>query len=336
MNAYYLSSAVLAAGITALLGLWIIPILRRLKYGQTIFDIGPAWHKSKEGTPTMGGLMFIPGILLASCAVFLTALIQNPDWKAGVHALSNARFLFGIASAIGFSLIGFWDDYVKIAKKQNLGLTAKQKLIFQFLVAAGFLWSLATAGDHTTTFVIPFFGVWQAGVFYYPLCMLGIVYVVNSVNLTDGIDGLASSVTAVCSLGFFVTAVLLKLPQIAILSVATAGGCMGFLVYNAFPAKVFMGDTGSMFLGGCVIAMAFGVGMPLLLVLMGVVYLCESLSVVLQVISFKTTRKRIFRMSPIHHHFEMGGMSETQIVAAFTALSAAGAVAGILSVLLMK
>jgi phospho-N-acetylmuramoyl-pentapeptide-transferase len=132
VNAYYLSAAVLAAGITALLGLWIIPILQRLKYGQTILDIGPAWHKSKEGTPTMGGLMFIPGILLASFAVFVTALNQNPDWTTGVHMLSNARFVSGISAAIGFSLIGFWDDYVKIAKKQNLGLTAKQKLFFNF------------------------------------------------------------------------------------------------------------------------------------------------------------------------------------------------------------
>ena len=336
MNGYYLAVAVLSAGITALLGLWMIPVLRRLKFGQTILDIGPSWHKSKEGTPTMGGLMFIAGIILSAGTVFISMLMQNPALSQGVYKLANARFIAGLAAALGFSLIGFWDDYMKIVKKQNLGLTAKQKLMYQFLIAAGFLWALVTAGDLSTSFYIPFFGLWKAGFAYYPLSLLGIVFVVNSVNLTDGIDGLASSVTVACSLGFFVAAVLLKLPQIAILAAATAGGCLGFLVYNAFPAKVFMGDTGSMFLGGCVIAMAFGVGLPLLLALFGIVYLCESISVVLQVISFKTTKKRIFRMSPIHHHFEMGGMSETQIVTAFTAAAIAGSAVGILAVLLMR
>ncbi|MEG1774295.1 MAG: phospho-N-acetylmuramoyl-pentapeptide-transferase, partial [Oscillospiraceae bacterium] len=176
----------------------------------------------------------------------------------------------------------------------------------------------------STTVQLPFFGQWRLGLLYWPLCAIGIVYIVNSVNLTDGLDGLAASVTFVCAFGFLAIAVLLGFFQITLLAAAVAGGCVGFLIYNAYPAKVFMGDTGSMFLGGCVVAMAFGVGLPLFLACTGIVYIGESLSVVLQVISFKTTGKRIFKMSPIHHHFEMSGWSEVQIVLAFSGITFLG------------
>lgn len=324
MNRYLFLSAALSLGVTAILGIWIIPYLRKLKYGQTILDIGPNWHKNKQGTPTMGGLMFIAGILCAVTAAFSTAVMNYPELTKGYHRILNTRLMAGLLMAVGFALIGFADDYVKVAKKQNLGLTARQKLVVQFLVAGLYLWSLVAAGDSSTTLIIPFIGQWNIGVAYYPLCAVGIVYIVNSVNLTDGLDGLASSVTFMSAVGFLMVASVLGFFQISILAAAVAGGCIGFLIYNFYPAKVFMGDTGSMFLGGCVVAMAFGVGLPLILAFTGIIYICESMSVVLQVISFKTTGKRIFKMSPIHHHFEMSGYSEVQIVFAFSIITLFG------------
>ncbi|MEG1850048.1 MAG: phospho-N-acetylmuramoyl-pentapeptide-transferase, partial [Oscillospiraceae bacterium] len=300
------------------------PFLKRLHYGQTILEIGPKWHKNKQGTPTMGGLMFMVGILCAVCAGMMAALAGDPALRQGYQRILNVRLVAGLLMALGFSLIGFADDFVKVQKKQNLGLTARQKLVVQFLVAALYLWSLWAAGDVSTTVQLPFFGQWRLGLLYWPLCAIGIVYIVNSVNLTDGLDGLAASVTFVCAFGFLAIAVLLGFFQITLLAAAVAGGCVGFLIYNAYPAKVFMGDTGSMFLGGCVVAMAFGVGLPLFLACTGIVYIGESLSVVLQVISFKTTGKRIFKMSPIHHHFEMSGWSEVQIVLAFSGITFLG------------
>ena len=316
-------SAVLSFGVTALLGLWLIPFLRRLKYGQTILDIGPKWHKTKQGTPTMGGLMFIFGIVAAVSVCFVWGAPTLPQ-GGGFSGILNTRMIAGLIMALIYALIGFIDDYVKVSKKQNLGLTAIQKLAFQFIAAAIYLWCIYSAGDRNTQLMIPFFDYIDFGIFYFPLCAVGIVYVVNSVNLTDGIDGLASCVTFVASLGFLAVSVMLDFSQIGLMSAATAGGCLGFLVYNFYPAKVFMGDTGSMFLGGMVVAMAFGVGMPMLLALAGIVYICESLSVVLQVISFKTTGKRIFKMSPIHHHFEMSGFSEVQIVMTASMITLAG------------
>lgn len=325
MNFYLFLSAALAFGITGILGIWLIPYLRKLKYGQTILDIGPNWHKSKQGTPTMGGLMFIAGVAAACAAVFCAAVISNPELTKGYNTILNRRLVSGLLMAIGFALIGFADDYVKVSKKQNLGLTARQKLVVQFAVAIIYLWSLYSAGDSSTTLIIPFIGQLDIGILYYPLCAVGIVYIVNSVNLTDGLDGLAASVTFMSSVGFIMVAAVLGFFQVSLFGCAVAGGCLGFLIYNFYPAKVFMGDTGSMFLGGCVVAMAFGVGIPLILAFTGFIYICESMSVVLQVISFKTTGKRIFKMSPIHHHFEMSGYSEVQIVMAFSLITLLGA-----------
>ena len=324
MNSYLFLSSALSLGATAILGIWLIPYLRKLKYGQTILDIGPNWHKNKQGTPTMGGLMFIVGILCAVAATFSAVVIKYPELMTGYQKILNSRLFSGLLMALGFSLIGFADDFVKVAKKQNLGLTARQKLVMQFLVAGLYLWSLVAAGDASTTLIIPFFGQWNAGFSYYPLCAVGIVYIVNSVNLTDGLDGLAASVTFMASVGFLMVASVLGFFQISLLAAAVAGGCIGFLIYNFYPAKIFMGDTGSMFLGGCIVAMAFGVGLPLILAFTGIIYICESMSVVLQVISFKSTGKRIFKMSPIHHHFEMSGYSEVQIVVTFSFITLCG------------
>lgn len=324
MSFYLFLSAALSLAATALLGLWLIPFLRRLKYGQTILEIGPKWHKNKQGTPTMGGLMFIAGIILGLLGAFYSALLQDPSLSTGYNRILNTRLMAGLLMALGFSLIGFADDYVKVIKKQNLGLTAGQKLILQFIVAGLYLLSLFVSGDSSTILTVPFIGQFNLYFAYYPLCAVGIVYIVNSVNLTDGLDGLAASVTFMSSLGFLMVAVYLGFFQIGLFGAAVAGGCIGFLIYNFYPAKVFMGDTGSMFLGGCVVAMAFGVGLPLILAFTGIIYICESLSVVLQVISFKTTGKRIFKMSPIHHHFEMSGYTEVQIVFAFSMVTLCG------------
>jgi len=235
--------------------------------------------------------------------------------------------------ALAFGLMGFLDDYIKVVKKRNLGLTAIQKLIIQFFIAIVFLIGIYLAGDHTTSVLVPFFGNWELGILYYPLCAIGIVFIVNSVNLTDGIDGLASSVTLVYSIAFCICSMILSVTQVTILSLAVCGGCLGFLMYNFYPAKVFMGDTGSMFLGGCIVAMAFGINFPLVLIFTGFIYIAESLSVVMQVISFKTTGKRIFKMSPIHHHFEMSGFSEIKIVVSFSIVALVGGILAVLATL---
>ena len=217
-------------------------------------------------------------------------------------------------------------------KKRNLGLTAIQKLIMQFVAAGLYMLILYTAGDTSTVLIIPFLGQLDLGLVYFPLCVVGIVYITNSVNLTDGLDGLCGSVTCVSALGFMMVSATMGFGGINLLSTALAAACLGFLVWNFYPAKVFMGDTGSMFLGGMVTGLAFGVGMPLILAFLGIIYICESMSVVLQVISFKTTGKRIFKMSPIHHHFEMCGLSEVKIDFAFSAVTAVGAVLAVLAV----
>lgn len=324
MNFSLFLAAAVSFAVTALSGIWLIPYLRKLKYGQTILDIGPNWHKSKQGTPTMGGFMFIFGVCAAVSAAFCAAAAGNNELLNGYNKILNTRLASGLLMALGFALIGFADDYVKVSKKQNLGLTARQKLVVQFIVAALYLWSLVAAGDSSTTLIIPFIGQLDIGLAYYPLCAVGVVYIVNSVNLTDGLDGLAASVTFMSCIGFIAAATVLGFFQVSLFGCAVAGGCLGFLIYNFYPAKVFMGDTGSMFLGGCVVAMAFGIGIPLILAFIGFIYICESMSVVLQVISFKTTGKRIFKMSPIHHHFEMSGYSEVQIVIAFSLITLFG------------
>ena len=326
-----LAVAALGFAVSAVSGYFLIPYLHKLHFGQTILDIGPSWHKNKQGTPTMGGFMFIFAILIASVVgYFMLSQRENDLWHG--TQVEIARYWGTILLAVSFGIIGFVDDYIKVVKKRNLGLTAIQKLIMQFVAAGLYMLILYTAGDTSTVLIIPFLGQLDLGLVYFPLCVVGIVYVTNSVNLTDGLDGLCGSVTCVSALGFMMVSAAMGFGGINLLSTALAAACLGFLVWNFYPAKVFMGDTGSMFLGGMVTGLAFGVGMPLILAFLGIIYICESMSVVLQVISFKTTGKRIFKMSPIHHHFEMCGLSEVKIDFAFSAVTAVGAVLAVLAV----
>jgi len=318
--------------ITALLGFFIIPMLRRLKFGQTILDIGPKWHKEKEGTPTMGGIMFIIGITVS----VVIAVILIPSFGVSFAPIDDVKLWAGVGLAIFLGFIGFLDDFISINKKRNKGLSAKQKTFLQLLVISAYLATIYFAGDLSTRVWIPFVqgaGV-DFGLFYYPLMLIGIYSMVNAVNLTDGVDGLCASVTAVCSAVLVMCAGALTTYSVYILGVAVAAAMIGYLIWNLKPAKVFMGDTGSMFLGGIVVAMAVGIDKPLILIFCGGIYIIEALSVVLQVISFKLTKKRIFKMSPIHHHFEMSKWSENKIVIVFTLITAILGGVGYLAVII--
>ncbi|MEA4912341.1 MAG: phospho-N-acetylmuramoyl-pentapeptide-transferase [Oscillospiraceae bacterium] len=329
-----LITAVLSVGITGVLGFWMIPWLKRLKYGQTINEIGPNWHKAKQGTPTMGGLMFIIGILAALLVGYITLILEAPQFLSAQYVTENIRLFAGLGAALCFGAIGFLDDYMKVVHKRNLGLTAKQKILLQMVVCAVYLYIMNGFGACDTLVYLPFIGTYDFGVWYYILSFILIVGMVNAVNLTDGIDGLASTVTFVVCLGFIIIATLLGYVGTSLLATAVAGGCIGFLLWNFYPAKVFMGDTGSLFLGGAVIAMAYGVSLPALLIPIGIVYLCEAGSVMMQVTYFKLTHgKRIFKMTPIHHHFEMSGWSEIKIVTVFGLVTLIGCGIAVWSVL---
>ena len=324
-----IGAAVAAFGITALLGKLLIPFLHKLHFGQTIREIGPSWHKGKQGTPTMGGLMFILGIVLTVCAA--VPILYSSG--ATETLLMQVKLFAGLGMAVAFGAIGFMDDYIGVVKKRNLGLTERQKLVLQFAVAAAYLGSLALAGGNTAT-TIPFVGRIDLGFWYYILAAILIVGLVNAVNFTDGIDGLNSTVTFFVFLALGLCAGLQSMTGLSILGTASAAACIGFLVWNFHPAKVFMGDTGSLFLGGMVAALAFGIDMPVLLLPLGLVYWMEILSVVLQVTYFKATHgKRLFKMSPIHHHFEMCGWSEVKICAVFGLITLLGGALSVLCVM---
>ena len=322
--------------ITAALGKKVIPWLHKLKYGQTIKEIGPKWHEKKQGTPTMGGIMFIAGILISLivCLPLYYYLRSGGSIASSYEDTKSywVRLIAGVLMAVMFAAVGFLDDYIKVVKKQNDGLTPGQKMIFMTLISGAFLATLAISGDATVT-TIPFFSSEvDVGFWFYPVSLIMIVGFVNAVNLTDGIDGLCSSVTFFVAIVFIVIAGMHSMFGMSIFAAAVAGGCLGFLVWNFFPAKVFMGDTGSLFLGGLFCALAYGVNMPILIPLVGIIYLCEAGSVMLQVAYFKATHgKRIFKMSPIHHHFEMSGWSEVKIVWVFSIVTL---IAGVIAVAL--
>ena len=322
----YCLAIVIAAVITGLLGYFMVPFLHKIKFGQTIREVGPSWHKNKQGTPTMGGIMFIIGSSVAAviCIAFL--------WLNGgaETQLMLVKVMAGALMAVGFGIVGFLDDYISIKKHRNLGLTEIQKLILQFIIVGAYLLSVALAGGTTET-VIPFLGSVDLGFFYYILAAVFIVGMVNAVNFTDGIDGLNTSVTLVVALVFSVIAMLLNRVGLSLYAAAIVGAMIGFLFWNANPAKVFMGDTGSLFLGGAVCALAFGVNMPILLILIGLIYIVEILSVVLQVTYFKISHgKRIFKMAPIHHHFEMCGWNENKICFVFSGVTLLAGIIGVL------
>lgn len=303
---------VVAFALTALLGTPVIRFLKKLKFGQKILEDGPTWHMNKQYTPTMGGIMFIAGLVGALCACL-----------PAIWAAADLRPVLIFALSLIFGLIGMVDDYTKIKKKQNQGLTPLQKLLLQIAAAALFVTVLRSMGYITGHVYIPFVNVlWQVPWFLYlPCAIFVIVGAVNAVNLTDGIDGLAASVTAVVAL--FFSGVFLALgDSSAVFSAGLLGALLGFLIYNKNPARVFMGDTGSLFLGGAVCGMAFACDLPLILVPVGIIYIAETLSDIIQVTYFKMTHgKRIFKMAPLHHHFEMCGWSEKKIVFVFTAIT---------------
>lgn len=304
-----LISVVAGFGLALLLGHYLIPALRRLKAGQAIREEGPKWHNSKAGTPTMGGLVFIGASLLC----ILTG------WEAMLAG--DYSHLLVLALAIMFGLIGFYDDFIKVKKHRNLGLTGMQKLLLQVLAAVIFLLAMHYTGALKYDLYIPFVREPVAKVptvLYLAVAVIAIIGTVNAVNLTDGLDGLATGVTIPVMLFFVLTATQMKRFGLATFPAALLGGLGGFLCYNFFPAKAFMGDTGSLFLGGAVVGMAFALDMPLVLLLVGLIYIIETLSDILQVGYFKLTHgKRIFKMAPIHHHFEMCGWSEKKIWTVF-------------------
>ena len=313
-----LGAAVIAFAVSAIFGRVLIPYLHKLKFGQTILEIGPKWHQKKQGTPTMGGIMFIIGIAVSTIGVLAVYMFVS-----GMGIEYNAGTFIGLGMALCYGIVGFIDDYIKVVKKRNLGLSAPQKLVLQFGVAALYLAAMALLGGADTKTIIPFVGQVELGFFYYIISAVVIVGVVNAVNLNDGVDGLCGSITFFVAVFAMLMASVLGSKGMIIESAALAGGMLGFLLWNFHPAKVFMGDTGSLFLGGMVCAIVFTLDVPVLVIPMGIVYLAEMFSVMLQVGYFKLTKgKRLFKMAPIHHHFEMCGWSEVKVVCVFSMVTA--------------
>ncbi len=302
-----------AAGcvLSGVIGWFLLPVLRALKAGQSVRDIGPTWHNSKAGTPLMGGLMFI-------FAAILCLVINIPS-------MTDPTVFYVLGLALCFGLVGFLDDFCKVKYKRDLGLTALQKAMLQMAVSAIYLYLLYRQGVMSTNLFVPFLNI---SIYIHPIAyiffaMFVMVGCVNAVNLTDGVDGLSASVTLPVMVFFAVVAFTRERFDLALLPAALIGGLIAYLFFNWHPAKVFMGDTGSLFLGGIVCALAFALEMPMILILVGFVYIGETLSVILQVGYFKLTHgKRLFKMAPIHHHFEMSDWKEERIVITFAAVSA--------------
>lgn len=330
------SAAILTAGIaglviTGVLGFVMIPWLRKLKFGQTILDIGPKWHIGKQGTPTMGGLMFIIGTVAAILLTVVTDKLMGGDITASgslVPSEMYTKLWSGVLMALGFGFIGFVDDYIKSVKHRNLGLTIKQKTVLQLLVCISYLTSLYMGMQGLPHMFVPFIGTLEIGFFYWLFGIAVIYSTVNAVNFTDGIDGLCGSVTLTASVSIGVIAAMKGLFGFSVAAAALAGACLGFVLWNKNPAKVFMGDTGSMFLGGMIVALCYAIGCPVIILLVGLVYVIEGLSDVLQIVYYRVSGgKRIFKMAPIHHHFEMCGWSEKKITLVFSAVNILGGVA---------
>ncbi len=338
-TAAIIMSAIIAFGVTAALGFVIIPWLRKLKFGQTILDIGPSWHKSKQGTPNMGGIMFAIGIISAVAVTLMTVSLTGGKLESSAADVLKGRDLVLVISslclALGCGVVGFTDDFIKIKMKRNEGLTAKQKTAGQLLMTVGYILTLWLS--HNTTWYIPFLGnvnfeesVFR-GIIFWVVSIFIIYGTVNSVNLTDGIDGLCSSVTATVAITFIIMSFFLEFEGLGIVAAALLGGVCGFLCWNWNPAKTFMGDTGSLFLGGMVAALGFAIKCPLLLLPIGIVYVCETMSDIIQIGYFKLTHgKRIFKMAPIHHHFEMCGWKEKKICVVFSFVNALGCTVALL------
>jgi phospho-N-acetylmuramoyl-pentapeptide-transferase len=303
-------------GISVLISPIVIPFLKKLKFGQFVRDDGPESHLKKSGTPTMGGLI----ILLS---VVITSLFYIKDYPEIIPVLF---------ATLGFGLVGFLDDYIKVVMKRSLGLRAWQKMLGQFIVTAVFAYYIYARTDLGTEMIIPFLNKSvDIGWIYYPLMFFVMIGTVNGANFTDGLDGLASSVTVLIATFFSVVAIGYG-SGVAPISCAVMGSLLGFLVYNVYPARVFMGDTGSLALGGFVASAAYMLQMPLIIIIVAFIYLVEVLSVIIQVTWYKKTGKRVFKMAPIHHHFELSGWPETKVVAIFSIITAILCFIGILAV----
>ena len=332
-------SIVIAFGVTADLGFVIIPWLRKLKFGQTILDIGPSWHKSKQGTPNMGGIMFIIGITVSLVITLISFKLTGGKIESDYSSILQGRDLIlivgGFCLALGCGVIGFADDFIKIKLKRNEGLSVKQKTLGQLIVTVGYILTLWFS--HNTSWYVPFVGTVNfeknilTGIIFWVVSLFIIYGCVNSVNLTDGIDGLCSSVTATVAITFIIASKILAFAGLQIMAGALLGGVLGFLCWNWNPAKTFMGDTGSLFLGGYVVALGYAIKCPILLLPIGIVYVCETMSDIIQIGYFKLTHgKRIFKMAPIHHHFEMCGWKEKKICVVFSLVNAIGCAVALL------
>lgn len=317
-------TALVAFLVASLAGYKVIPFLHRLKFGQTIREEGPSWHQKKSGTPTMGGVLFIVA-MLAACVAGIAVFDLGFDGDVlSANPASFSALAAGLLMALCCGGIGFLDDYIKVVKKRNLGLTAVQKLFLQFLVGAGYGLSLWLSG--ADLLYVPFFGWVEFGWWMVPFCVFVVAAMMNATNLTDGLDGLCASNALIASLFFLVVSAGYSGQSFC--AAAFAGALAGFLVWNAPPARVFMGDTGSLFIGGVLTAMAFGIRQPFLLVPVCIVFILDMLSVMIQVTYFKLTHgKRLFKMSPVHHHFEMCGWSEQKIDTVFCAVTLLGCIA---------
>lgn len=306
-NFLVLLPVVIAFAISVCLCPIMIPFLKKLKFGQFVRDDGPESHLKKSGTPTMGGLIIL-------CSIVITSLL---------YMKTNPQILPMLFVTLGFGLVGFLDDYIKVVMKRSMGLHAWQKMIGQFIIAAVFAYYLANYTDLGTSVLIPFTGgmEWNMGFWFYPFLFVVLLGTVNGTNFTDGLDGLLSSIT-VLTATFFTVVAIGTASGLEPITCAAVGSLLGFLVYNVYPAKVFMGDTGSLALGGLIGATAVMLKMPIYIVIVGCIYLVEVLSVIIQVTYFKKTGKRVFKMAPIHHHFELSGWPETKVVAIFSIITA--------------
>lgn len=311
----FLIPIVVAFGLGVILGPVVIPVLRRLKFGQSIREEGPQAHQKKAGTPTMGGTIFL-------LAIVLTAIPLSNFMTKGIV---NADLFFLTFATIGYGILGFLDDYIKVVLKRNLGLTARQKLLGQLFIGLVLFWVLLEVRVTPTSYIysVSLPGtdiVWHLNWLYLPLLLLLMIGFSNATNLTDGLDGLAAGTAAIAYGAYAIIGLYQSNYTVTVFAAAVAGALLGFLVFNAHPAKVFMGDTGSLALGGGLAALAVITKTELLLLIIGGVFVIETLSVMLQVASFKTRGKRIFRMSPLHHHFELTGWSEWRVVITFWVL----------------
>ncbi len=341
-----LVGAVIAFGISFGLGYVIIPFLHKLKFGQTILEIGPKWHKNKQGTPTMGGILFILGTVIAFVVMVIIdkvlggdiigSVVSNGEAQNLVNEISEVaksnyiKVIGGLIMALGFAFIGFLDDYIKVVKKRNLGLTILQKTILQVVLMVGYLLVLFI-NDPTGAMIIPFVGVVETKALFWLIGFAVIYATTNAVNFTDGIDGLCGSVTLTAAISFIAIAALHNRLGVSLLASCLVGALIGYLIWNWHPAKVMMGDLGSMFLGGLIVAFSYAVDCPFIILLTGIIYVAEFGSDIIQIGYFKLTHgKRIFKMAPIHHHFEMCGWKEVKIVKIFSAINLLGGLAAVL------